>query len=100
MNVVMDESGTTVFAAEGDLGIYKAIEFKGALADAIAASDRVELDFRGASSIDLPFLQLIFAAFKTSALLGKEMSFRGGPPEAYLSAARDAGLADIAAGRQ
>lgn len=97
MRFHLQDDGTGVVSAEGDLSAYNANDLGKVLSEALVSSDRVELDFHNVSNIDLPCLQLVYSAFLTSEDMKKDIAFGGGLPAAVEKAVKDAGYPDIAA---
>jgi anti-anti-sigma regulatory factor len=93
----MQDDGTGVVTAEGDLSVYNALDLGKALSEALESSDRVELDFQNVRTIDISCLQLVYSAFLTSEDMKKAMTFGEGLPAAVEVAVKDAGYPDIAA---
>jgi anti-anti-sigma regulatory factor len=97
MQFHLQDDGTGIVAAEGDLTAYSAPELGKVLSEALESSDRVELDFQNVKTIDLGCLQLVYSAFLTSGDMKKAIAFGGGIPVAVERAVKEAGYPDIAA---
>jgi anti-anti-sigma regulatory factor len=97
MQFHLQDDGTGIVAAEGDLTVYNAPDLGKALSEALESSDRVELDFENVKTIDLSCLQLVCSAFLTFEDMKKTIAFGGGLPAAVEKAVKDAGYPGIAA---
>jgi hypothetical protein len=66
-----------VIAPEGKLFIDKAVEIHSLLKDALSKSANVVFNWDAVEDVDLPVLQLIYAAQKEAALKAKKFHFSG-----------------------
>lgn len=66
-----------VVAPEGKLYIDKAVEIHALLKDALARSNNVILNWDAVEDVDLPVIQLIYAARKEAAKKGCALHFAG-----------------------
>lgn len=58
---------------DGELTVYRAVELKSILCDALARCTRLDLDLAGAAEIDTAGLQLLILLKREAQLAGKEL---------------------------
>jgi len=75
---------------EGEVTLASAADLKKRLLDWLAAGTHLELDLQRVDEIDIPILQLLWAAGRESAAKGARLV--GPPSEAAARAAREAGF--------
>jgi len=61
----------------GELTISYSSELKQALLEAVGSSDRIVLDMDGAEAVDLPCIELLCSAHRTSISAGKAFGITG-----------------------
>ena len=71
------EVAPLVVSPEGKLYIDKATEMHSMLSDALAKASDVLLNWDAVDDIDLPILQLFYAARKEASARGKQFRFSG-----------------------
>lgn len=73
----LDAQGKRKLAIGGALTIAHAAELRLALLEALEETDELHLDLSGATEMDLTALQLLWAARKSAARLGKSVLWGG-----------------------
>src|SRR5579884_1049528 len=86
--------GSCRLCLDGELTIRGIEQIHGLLQDALAESACVEIDCRGASEIDLSFIQLVLAARKSAEATGKTIILVEPPAEILLETLSRAGFLD------
>jgi ABC-type transporter Mla MlaB component len=85
------EEGKVRLILDGELTVAGAAQFREMLIQAMASSDRVELDMGEVTALDLSCLQLICSAHRTAQVSGKELTLGKGQSEILKKARMDAG---------
>lgn len=74
----VEQSGAYgVLTVEGDLTIHRAEELKEALIESLGKVDHLVCDFRNVTELDVPCIQLLCVAYRTSFGLRKRMTLTG-----------------------
>jgi anti-sigma B factor antagonist len=74
------QGAATRLAVEGELTIYRAAELKPALLDAVRTHDAPALDLANVTEFDCAGLQLLLAARREAARLGKRLALLAPSP--------------------
>ena len=77
---------------EGELTIERASELLDICRQALAASDRIEVEFVSVGEVDFSFLQLLCSAHRTAVAQGKQFCFAGKRPDFLSDVGRQAGF--------
>jgi hypothetical protein len=77
----------------GDLTIQEAGEFKAILAGSLETTDSLSINVESVTAAELPCLQLLCAAHKTSIRQAKTLALDGHWPEPFFGAVRESGFA-------
>jgi anti-anti-sigma regulatory factor len=83
----------TVIVLEGDLTVENAGKLQTKLRAVIETSEAVVLQFSGVARIDISFLQLVCAAYRSSFALGKYLTLSPDLPDSLRRAVQFAGFA-------
>jgi anti-anti-sigma regulatory factor len=92
----MHPKADTLLSFDGRLTVERAGELRAAFSDALARSDSLTVDVRGATEIDVTFFQLLFAAHRAARSAGKTLVLSPDHPPAMRAALRQAGLCEHA----
>lgn len=76
----MAQGDPVVLQWSGELTLARMGELKLALLEALGRASKVELDVRGATDADAPFLQLVCAAHREALSEGKTLELAGDSP--------------------
>ena len=82
-----------VLIMEGNLTVERAAELKGMLLDALKCSASVIIHFKENSKIDVSFLQLVCAAYRSGLGSGKHIKLSRTIPDTLLQEIRSGGYA-------
>lgn len=77
---------------QGELTVQQVGHCRDELQQALAAVDRIVLRLDDIEEIDIAFMQLLCAAYRTAATLGKEIAVDGPLPLRHLETVRLAGF--------
>ena len=83
----------TVIVLEGDLTVENARTLQSKLRAAIETSESVVIQFSGNARIDITFLQLVCAAYRSALASGKDLTLSPGMPDGLKQAVQSAGFA-------
>jgi anti-anti-sigma regulatory factor len=83
----------TVIVLEGDLTVENAGALQTKLRAVIETSESVVLQFSGNAGIDISFLQLVCAAYRSSLASGKDLTISPDIPDGLNRAVQSAGFA-------
>jgi anti-anti-sigma regulatory factor len=83
-----------VIRCAGDAGLRSCDENRTALAAALAAHDEVVVDCTDAEDVDVSFVQLLLAAWKTACASGRRLRLSDSPSGALLEALVRGGFLD------
>jgi anti-anti-sigma regulatory factor len=83
----------TVVVMEGDLTVENAVELKEKLRAAIEKSESVVIQCNDSARIDISFLQLACAAYRTALDAGRNLKLSAAIPESLMRAVQSAGFA-------
>jgi anti-anti-sigma regulatory factor len=92
MHFTRNENNTGTLLLEGDLTIERAAEFLEVCRQALAASDRIAVEFGEIGTADLSCLQLLCSAHRTAVAKGKQFFFAGERPDFLSDAGEQAGF--------
>jgi ABC-type transporter Mla MlaB component len=82
-----------VLIMKGNLTVERAVELKGMLLDALKCSASVIIHFKENSKIDVSFLQLVCAAYRSALSSGKHLKLLQPIPDTLLQEIRSGGYA-------
>ena len=82
-----------VIRIEGQTTLASAGELKAVLLEWLCAGKDLHLDLGGAEEIDIPVMQLLWAAAREAARTGVELTYR--VSSAAAAAVRDSGFAEV-----
>jgi anti-anti-sigma factor len=98
--VTVEQLGAECFIRlEGEITIVCAAELKKVLLDALASGNKLRLDLKGATDLDITALQLLWAAEREAQASGRSFKLTGRVPEEILHTANHAGLEIFSVGR-
>jgi anti-anti-sigma regulatory factor len=83
--------GSHVLHMKGEVTLQDIVETKKVILDSLCAASSVVLDLREVSDIDLPCLQLLCSAHRTSVKLGKSITFSGELSDSFMAVVEKAG---------
>lgn len=99
MPVTVEQRGAVCFIRlEGEVTIVCAAELKRVLLDALASGNKLRLDLKGATDLDITALQLLWAAEREARASGRSLTLAGAVPEEILVTVAEAGLSDFPVG--
>ncbi len=83
----------TVIVMDGDLTVENAVELKNKLRAAIETSESVVIQCSDSARVDISFLQLACAAYRTALGAGRNLKFSSAIPGSLTRAVQSAGFA-------
>jgi len=88
----MRSDETVVLKLDGSWTIERANELKRALLDALNNGERIVIELKGLTDLDLSTMQLFCSAHRTSLRAGKHLAFHEKKSETFKRMALDAGF--------
>jgi anti-anti-sigma regulatory factor len=85
-------AGGAELSFDGRLTVDRAAELRGRFTAALGGPSPIAVDVRGATEIDITFIQLLFAAHRAAGAAGKQLVLSPDHPPAMLKILREAGL--------
>jgi anti-anti-sigma regulatory factor len=90
-NFVETDDGSATLVLEGKCTVENAGALRKILHDALTRAQVLELDMKDVETVDITFLQLLVAAHKTAASLGRTLKVTGEPSPSVVQLIEDVG---------
>lgn len=73
---LLEDGGKSIIVFEGNLTLKNINKIKNKLAEAVHKSNNIEIVAGNVDNLDISFIQLLFAAFKTAQIESKVITFK------------------------